>query len=101
VDYTDPGLTLSREIRRQVDRFVARYEVTPKTIYLRNHGFIALGESAREVVAITEMADKAAQVLIGAISCGGPNFLSPANANRIANRPDEHLRQKALGLKAC
>ena len=37
--------------------------------------------------------------LFGAASMGGsPLFLSPAQVRRIAGRPDEHYRQKALGL---
>ena len=37
--------------------------------------------------------------MIGAIACGEPVFLSDADVSRIATRPDEHLRQRALGLK--
>jgi hypothetical protein len=45
------------------------------------------------------MGAKAAEIFVGAAAAGGsPRFLSPAQAARIAGRPDEHYRQKALGL---
>ena len=76
------------------------YGVPPKTIYMQNHGFIALARTAPEVENIHEMADKAARVMLGAFACGGPTFLTPDNVDRIYTRPDEHYRQKALGLTA-
>jgi rhamnose utilization protein RhaD (predicted bifunctional aldolase and dehydrogenase) len=100
VGYVDPGLTLARAIHEAVVDYRARLDCAPKTIYLQNHGFVALGKSAREVLSITRMADKAARVLLGAIACGAPRFLSDAEVARIATRPDEHLRQRALGLSA-
>jgi len=100
VPYTDPGLALARAIHDAVRKFSDDYGTPPKTIYLQNHGFIALGATAREVHSITMMADKAAQVLLGAIAAGSPRFLSDAAVSRIATRPDEHVRQRELGLKA-
>lgn len=96
VPYVDPGLPLARTLRLRVEEFVSQQGCIPKTIYLRNHGFIALGGSASEVVRITLMADKAARVLTAAFACGQPTFLTPENIARIASRPDEHFRQKAL-----
>ncbi|BDI30858.1 hypothetical protein CCAX7_29090 [Capsulimonas corticalis] len=99
VPYVDPGLPLARTILERVQQFIQKHGAVPKTIYLQNHGFIALGASASEVLSITQMADKAAHILIGAIACGEPMFMSHADVSRIATRPDEHLRQRALGLK--
>jgi rhamnose utilization protein RhaD (predicted bifunctional aldolase and dehydrogenase) len=99
IPYTDPGLPLARAIQSHVRCYDHRYGETPKTIYLQNHGLIALGRSAREVLSITQMADKAAQILLATLAAGGPRFLSDADVRRIANRPDEHVRQRALGLK--
>ena len=45
------------------------------------------------------MADKAARILLGALACGTPTYLSPENVKRIQTRPDEHYRQKALGIR--
>ena len=71
----------------------------PKTIYMQNHGFTALAKTAQEVENIHLMADKAAQIMLGAFACGGPAFLTPENVGRIFSRPDEHYRQRALGIK--
>jgi rhamnose utilization protein RhaD (predicted bifunctional aldolase and dehydrogenase) len=97
VPYVDPGLPLARALRREVTEYAGRYGVPPKTIYLQNHGFIALGKTPREVIQITLMADKAARILSAALACGQPSFLSPEAVARINTRPDEHFRQKALG----
>jgi hypothetical protein len=51
------------------------------------------------VLAATLMAVKAAEILAGAAALGAPRFLSPAVARRIAGRPDEHYREKMLGLR--
>ena len=37
-----------------------------------------------------------AVALIGALQIGKPTFLTPAQAERIRTRPDEHFRQKML-----
>ena len=98
VAYVDPGLPLARELRDRVEGYIDEYGTWPKTIYMQNHGFIAVGKTSKEVESITMMADKAARVMLGAMACGGPTFLSEENVRRIATRPDEHYRQKAIGL---
>jgi rhamnose utilization protein RhaD (predicted bifunctional aldolase and dehydrogenase) len=98
VPYADPGLPLASAIGESVSRFRDRHGIVPKTIYLQSHGLIALGGSAKEVIAITRMADKAATIMLGAIQAGGPRFLSDSDIARIATRPDEHHRQRELGL---
>ena len=50
------------------------------------------------VLATTLMGTKAAEIFAGAAAIGGPRFLTPGQVVRIAGRPDEHYRQKALGL---
>ena len=44
------------------------------------------------------MAEKSAKIMLAAYSCGGLHFLTDEEAARIATRPDEKYRQKALGL---
>jgi hypothetical protein len=61
---------------------------------MQNHGFIALGQSAKEVENITQMSVKAARVIAGTYAMGGPHFFTPDILNRIYTRPDEHYRQK-------
>ena len=51
------------------------------------------------VLAGTLMAAKAAEIFVGAAAISAvPRFLTAAQVERIAGRPDEHYRQKALGL---
>jgi rhamnose utilization protein RhaD (predicted bifunctional aldolase and dehydrogenase) len=97
VPYVDPGLPLAREIRRRIAEFIQQTGERPRTIYMQNHGFIALGGSARDVMNITAMAVKAARILVGAAQTGGAVFLSPGNVLRIHGRPDEHYRQRVIG----
>jgi rhamnose utilization protein RhaD (predicted bifunctional aldolase and dehydrogenase) len=98
IPYTDPGLQLSRSIRDGVQSHIATYGAPPRLILLENHGLIALGASPQAVQAATFMADKSAQIFAGAAALGGPVFMDPEQAVRIANRLDEHYRQRALKL---
>jgi rhamnose utilization protein RhaD (predicted bifunctional aldolase and dehydrogenase) len=99
VPYTDPGLRLAQAIRAAVVAYVKRLARPPRVILLENHGFIALGATPAAVLAATLMGAKAAEIFSGAAALGGaPRFLTPAQVRRIAGRPDEHYRQKALGL---
>ena len=96
IPYTDPGLPLARMVKQRIDAFIATHGEVPKTVYMQNHGFIALGDSPRQVENITAMAVKSARVLIGAYSLGGPHFMSQQAIDRIHTRPDEHYRQRLL-----
>jgi rhamnose utilization protein RhaD (predicted bifunctional aldolase and dehydrogenase) len=99
VPYTDPGLKLAQAIKQAVVAYIKRLARPPRVILLENHGFIALGATPEAVMAATLMGSKAAEIFMGAAAIGGsPNFLMPAQVARIAGRPDEHYRQKALGL---
>jgi rhamnose utilization protein RhaD (predicted bifunctional aldolase and dehydrogenase) len=95
IPYVDPGLRLAQEVRRRLHDV----ELTPRVIYLRNHGMFALGASAAEVQQITAMADKVARVILGALAAGGPVFMEAAEVERIDTRPDELLRRAALGAR--
>lgn len=98
VPYTDPGMKLSQIIREGVKEFSAKLGLVPRVILLENHGIITLGASSSSVKAAMYMADKAARIFAGAAAIGGPKFLAPAQVDRIANRIDEHYRQRALKL---
>lgn len=95
IPYVDPGLQLARVAKQML----AAPHPTPRAIYLQNHGMFALGSSAAEVVQITEMAVKVAEVLVGAWAAGGPVFMDPAEVARIDTRPDELLRRAALAAE--
>ena len=96
VEYTDPGVTLARRIKEVVEDYVMEHGQRPKGILMQNHGLIALGTTAKEVESITAMWDKTAKVLIGTMACGGPNYMSEAQVERIAYRPDELERKQII-----
>lgn len=92
IPYTDPGIPMAIRIKEGIDRFIADYESVPKTIYIQNHGFVALGTSALEVENITLTACKAAEIRLGALLAGGINVLPEETVRHILNRPDEKYR---------
>lgn len=98
VPYVDPGLTLSKAIREKTQAFMDETGSPPRVILLQNHGLITIGKTPGAVKAAMLMAHKAAQIFVGAAALGGPVFMSDADVDRIANRIDEHYRQKALKL---
>lgn len=99
VPYTDPGLKLSQAIKTAVEEYIARLSRPPRVILLESHGMIALGATPEAVLAATLMTVKAAEIFAGAAAISGePQFLTPEQVERIAGRPDELYRQKALGL---
>jgi rhamnose utilization protein RhaD (predicted bifunctional aldolase and dehydrogenase) len=98
VPYVDPGLPLAQAIREQTQLFIKKWSTYPRLVLLGNHGVIALGPSAQSVLATLLMAEKTAQIWTGAANLGGPTFLTDKNVQRIAQRPDEHYRQRALNL---
>jgi rhamnose utilization protein RhaD (predicted bifunctional aldolase and dehydrogenase) len=98
IEYIKPGLLLAREIRKRVAVHQDKFGAPPKTIFLQNHGFIALGRSAQEVESIHQMADKAALILNAALAAGEPTSLTREQIDEIYVWPAEHFRQRALGL---
>jgi rhamnose utilization protein RhaD (predicted bifunctional aldolase and dehydrogenase) len=99
VPYVDPGVPLAQEIRRRLTDHLAAHRERPKVVYLQNHGLVALGRTAQQVLDITAMAVKAARILVGTYAVGGPEFLRPEDVARIHRRPDEHYRQRVLGQR--
>ena len=98
VPYTDPGFHLAREIRARTLAFLQHRKVYPRVILMENHGIITIGRTAPAVLAAMLMAEKAATIWTGAVALGGPRFLTNEQIERIANRSDEHYRQKAMNL---
>jgi rhamnose utilization protein RhaD (predicted bifunctional aldolase and dehydrogenase) len=97
VPYVDPGLPLAIAIRDAVSKFMQRWSFVPKTIWLANHGLIALGKNAAEVLNATLMQDKAARLLVAARSCmKDPKPLTATHVRRIWERADEHYRMAKL-----
>ena len=96
VPYAEPGLPLARAVRRGLAEHLEAHGTPPRLIHLANHGIVALGENAAQVLAVTTMAVKAARVLSGALAVGGPRYLSPETVARLDNRPDELHRRRVL-----
>lgn len=96
VPYVDPGLPLALEVLQRSVEYRKRYGEPPKTVYMQNHGFIALGKSAKQVLQISQMAVKSANILNGAFAAGTPQFMTDQQVARIGGRDDEHYRQKVL-----
>lgn len=94
--YTDPGLPLALAVRQALGDFRQRHGRDPKVLLMENHGVIALGTSATEVLNITRMLVKTCRVLAGTLAAGGPRFLSAAQIERIDKRPDEIARRKGF-----
>ena len=98
VPYTDPGLKLAQTIRSQTEAFIKQHLVQPRVILMKNHGIITLGATWQAVLSAMLMAEKSAKIFVGAAVLGGPVFFSPENIARIAGRPDEAYRQRALKM---
>ncbi len=96
VPYTDPGLALARAVRKAISAFTKARGQPPRTIYLQNHGFIALGATARDVMNITAMAVKAARIYLGTFAVGGPRLMSATDIRRIDGRLDEDYRRRVI-----
>ena len=96
VPYVEPGFALAKLVEEELRRFKDEHGAPPKLLLMENHGPVALGKSAKEVLNIMLMADKWAKTLLGAFSAGGPRYLSSADADRIDTRLDEHYRRREL-----
>jgi rhamnose utilization protein RhaD (predicted bifunctional aldolase and dehydrogenase) len=77
VEFAPPGIALGRAIRTAVEAYREAHGSRPKALLMQNHGLVALGETAKEVLSITAMWEKTARVLAGTFSFGGPNYLPP------------------------
>lgn len=99
IPYVDPGLPLAKAVMDAVQAYEEEWGQAPKVVMMQNHGFIALGKTAQDVENITAMSVKAAQIIAGTYALGGPNMMSPENAERIHTRPDEHYRKSVWGTK--
>lgn len=94
IPYVDPGVKLAQKVKKEIDIFLDKHRENPKSIYLQNHGFMALGSTFTEVKNITLMANKAAEIRFGAILAGGINTLTKDIVAHIAGRIDEKYRQR-------
>lgn len=96
VPYCDPGLPLAVEMRNRVREYIREERDAPKVILLQNHGLIALGSTPKEVLNITAMAVKAAEIFAGACMVGEPTFMTEDDIRHIYRRPDEIYRREGF-----
>ncbi len=96
IKYTDPGIPLAQEVRRQLLKYIETYGTPPKEVLMQNHGIIALGQTANEVERITAMSVKAARIQQATYALGGPNYLSDEDVSHLWTRPDEVARRARL-----
>lgn len=96
VPYMDPGFPLALAVRDELRRYQDAHGCSPKLLLMVNHGPVALGQTAKEVLNIALMADKWAKILHGTYALGGPRFLPESEVERIDNRLDEHYRRRQL-----
>ena len=94
IPYTDPGVKLAQKVKKELEIFLDKQGERPKSIYIQNHGFVALGSTPAEVENITLMANKAAEIRFGALLAGGINTFSEDIVEYIAERADEKYRQR-------
>jgi rhamnose utilization protein RhaD (predicted bifunctional aldolase and dehydrogenase) len=96
VPYVDPGLPLGRAVHQSIEEYDKEYGIPPKTIMLKNHGIVVVGQSRLEVEAILAMITKAARIYSGACAVGEPVGLSRQDIERIYRRSDEAYRRRKL-----
>ena len=94
VPYADPGLPLALVMRDRARAYMAEFNEAPKLILLENHGMIALGDTAAEILKITAMAVKAARIFLGALLTGKPTRLPDDEVRHLYQRPDEIYRRR-------
>ena len=83
VPFMPPGLPLAKEIKRKIALWRDRFKIVPKLILIQNHGMITLGETVDEVLMLTEMTVKFAEIFLGAAAMGGPEFMKPNHVTQI------------------
>lgn len=96
VPYVDPGFALAKAVQQVLEAYQQKHGHLPKLLLMENHGPVALGQSARDVLNIMLMADKWAKTLLGALSFSKPRYLSRQDTQRIDGRIDEDYRRKQL-----
>lgn len=99
VPYINPGLDLARAVKVGLEAHHAEHGKPPKVILMENHGPVALGATSKDVLNIMMMLDKWARVLIGAMACGGIEYLGDEDAVTIDSRLDEAYRRKMIDAK--
>lgn len=96
IPYADVGLPLAHALRDGLREHMRRVGAPPRTIYLQNHGLVALGGSASGVEQVTTMAAKHARIVAGVLAAGEPVYLTEEQADSLDTRSDEEYRRRVL-----
>jgi len=96
VPYAEPGMHLAIAFRNALDDYLQKYGVKPKLVLMTNHGIIALGQTAKDVINVTMMAQKWARILVGSLTLGGASYLSTQSVKALDSRLDEKQRRQSL-----
>jgi rhamnose utilization protein RhaD (predicted bifunctional aldolase and dehydrogenase) len=83
VNYTEPGMPLTREIQKKLILWRDRNKSVPRVILVQNHGVILLGGSSAGMQRSVEALIKYAELFAGASLLGGPVFLTPQAITQI------------------
>ena len=78
VPYGGPGQALARAVRDSLESALHERGEPPRVLLLQNHGLVVLGDTPQEVLDITEMMVKAAQILLRTYVLNGPHFIDHA-----------------------
>lgn len=96
VPYASPGPALAVELDAALERHRTTIGEWPRAVILANHGLLALGATAAEVLAVTMMAEKAARIRTTALSIGALRTLTAAEVRALGSRSDEEYRRRRL-----
>lgn len=82
IEYTDPGYVLFKKVQEELIAFEAKKGVTPRVIFLQNHGVFVASDSTDEIKEIYSMIERKLKELIqtslpeSALSSASPSSLS-------------------------
>jgi len=89
VPYATPGKDLTEAIHKRI----GTYETCPNIFLLQNHGIICCGFSAKEVLTMTEICEKSAEIFLNTIN---PNYLTSEEILRLTTNQLETYRRDNL-----
>lgn len=96
VPYSSPGISLGRAVHHALLRRLDDTGEAPALVLLGNHGIVAMGPTASAVDGVTEMAVKAAEVRIAALSAGGLVLIPAESITAFFARADIAERRNDL-----
>jgi len=96
VEYTDPGYTLFRKTKEELNKYTGIYDKEPETIFLQNHGMIVCSENAGDIYPLT---DRTIEAVSSRFKQKLPSldFIVPRRSSQmLINRVNEYLGSRNL-----